>query len=108
MFYRLVTTVCQVRRYSVQAACQQELENCLHGQKREKQDELREIANKLISGEVLCEAVGSELSAYEHRCSALISQVSRHSDFIIFANLGSGSSSAVACAFVSVCSFGVL
>jgi len=53
----------------------QELENYLHTQKTRKQDELREIAQKLISSEVLMGAVSSELSAYELRFTTLVSQV---------------------------------
>jgi len=53
----------------------QELENYLHTQKSRKQDELREIAQKLVSNEVLVGAVSSELSAYELRFTTLVSQV---------------------------------
>jgi len=53
----------------------QELENYLHTQKTQKQDELREIAQKLISNEVFLGAVSSELSAHELRFTTLVSQV---------------------------------
>jgi len=60
----------------------QELENYLHSQKTEKRDELREIAQKMISSEILEGAVSSELCAYELRCTTLVSQVSALSDFL--------------------------
>ena len=53
----------------------QELENYLHTQKTQKQDELREVAQKLINSEVLIGAVSSQLSAYQLRCITLVTQV---------------------------------
>jgi len=60
------------------------LENYLHSQNREKQDELREIAARLRNSEVLRDAVSSEMSAYERRCTALVSQVYSLSEFVVF------------------------
>ena len=61
----------------------QELENYLHSQKTEKRDELREIAQKMISSEILEGAVSSELCAYELRSTTLVSQVSALFDFLL-------------------------
>jgi len=61
----------------------QELENYLHSQKTRKQDELREVAQKLINGEVLGATVSSELSAYELRCNSLVLQVGKCSGFLV-------------------------
>jgi len=56
----------------------QELENYLHSQKTSKRDELRQIAERLISSEVVAATVSSELSAYELRSTALVTQVGRY------------------------------
>jgi len=61
----------------------QELENHLHSQKTSKQEELREIAQRLISSEVLAATVSSELSAYELRCNTLVTQVCHCINIII-------------------------
>ena len=47
----------------------------MHSQKTDKQDYLRELANKMTSSDILVDTVSSEMSAFELRCTTLVAQV---------------------------------